>query len=168
MERPTKYPSTPHWPSSLKVHRDDTYSQYPKNFIGKRIIITEKLDGGNTCLFNGQVYARSVVQPSNDGWFAMVKKHHAWKSNYPYCEDVAFYGEDVYGAVFDEFTRSKQESWYALRSTLTATKAKCKFIGNYKGNSNWGHQLSLKAETDTNYQYFKVTAYDYDNLKYLF
>lgn len=70
------------------------------------------------------------------------------------------YGEDVYGAVFDEFTRSKQESWYALRSTLTATKAKCKFIGNYKGNSNWGHQLALKAETDTNYEYFRVTAYD--------
>lgn len=70
------------------------------------------------------------------------------------------YGEDVYGAVFDEFTRSKQESWFALRSTLTATKAKCKFIGNYKGNSNWGHQLALKAESDTNYKYFRVTAYD--------
>ena len=71
------------------------------------------------------------------------------------------YGEDVYAAVFDEFTRAKIEAWYALRSTLTATKAKCKFIGNYKGNSNWGHQLGLKAETDNlNYRYFKITAFD--------
>jgi|TARA_Y100000310_G_scaffold90528_3_gene87830 hypothetical protein len=70
------------------------------------------------------------------------------------------YGEDVYGAVFDEFTRAKQESWFALRSTLTATKAKCKFIGNYKGNSNWGHQLGLKSETDSNYKYYRITAYD--------
>ena len=71
------------------------------------------------------------------------------------------YGEDVYAAVFDEFTRAKIEAWYALRSTLTATKAKCKFIGNYKGNSNWGHQLGLKSETDPiNYRYFKITAFD--------
>lgn|GEM_PF-1121401 len=71
------------------------------------------------------------------------------------------YGEDVYFAVFDEFTRAKPEAWYALRSTLSFTKAKCKFIGNYKGNSNWGHQLGLKSETDPeNYKYFKITAYD--------
>lgn len=70
------------------------------------------------------------------------------------------YGEDVYAAVFDEFTRAKQEAWFALRSTLTATKGKCKFIGNYKGNSNWGHQLALKAETDHNYEYHRITAYD--------
>lgn len=71
------------------------------------------------------------------------------------------YGEDVYAAVFDEFTRAKEEAWHALRTTLTATGAKCKFIGNFKGNSNWGHQLSLKASTDPeNYKAIKVTAYD--------
>jgi hypothetical protein len=70
------------------------------------------------------------------------------------------YGEDVYSAVFDEFTRAKQEAWWALRSTLTATQAPCKLIGNFKGTSNWGHQLSLKAQTDTEYQYFKITAWD--------
>ena len=70
------------------------------------------------------------------------------------------YGEDVYSAVFDEFTRAKQESWWALRSTLTATKAPCKLIGNFKGTSNWGHQLSLKAQTDPEYEYFRITAWD--------
>jgi len=70
------------------------------------------------------------------------------------------YGEDVYSAVFDEFTRAKEEAWHALRSTLTATKAPCKFIGNFKGKANWGHQLSLKAKDDPNYEYFRITAWD--------
>ena len=71
------------------------------------------------------------------------------------------YGEDVFGVVFDEFTRARQEAWFALRSTLTATKGWCKFIGNYKGNGNWGHQLSLNAETDPQtYSYRKVNAWE--------
>ena len=48
------------------------------------------------------------------------------------------YGEDVYAAVFDEFTRAREEAWHALRSTLTATKAKCKLIGNAKGKKKLG------------------------------
>jgi hypothetical protein len=72
----------------------------------------------------------------------------------------SLYGEDVFSAVFDEFTRAKQEAWWALRSTLTATQAPCKLIGNYKGTSNWGHQLSVKALTDPEYEYFKITAWD--------
>ena len=40
------------------------------------------------------------------------------------------FGDDVYAAVFDEFTRAREQAWFALRSTLTATRGKCKFIGN--------------------------------------
>lgn len=74
--QPIKYPSTPHWPWSQKVHRDDTYHKNPEFFVNKKVVMTEKIDGGNTLLFNGDVYARSVLTPANDGWFAMVKKHH--------------------------------------------------------------------------------------------
>lgn len=71
------------------------------------------------------------------------------------------YGEDVYAAVFDEFTRAREESWYALRSTLTATKGPCKLIGNYTGNGNWGYQLTEKAKLpDSEYEYFKINAWD--------
>jgi len=69
------------------------------------------------------------------------------------------YGEDVYAAVFDEFTRAKEEAWFALRSTLTHTKGKCKFIGNYTGDSSWGHILSKKAMTDPEYAYFKIDCW---------
>lgn len=71
------------------------------------------------------------------------------------------FGEDVYSAVFDEAPRARQESWFALRSTLTATRAKCKLIGNFGGTANWVHQLKEKSlEKDSEYGYFKVTAWD--------
>ena len=70
------------------------------------------------------------------------------------------YGEDVIGAVFDEFTRGKPDAWYALRSTLTATNGWCKFIGNYKGQGNWGHQLAMNAEKNPKvYAYRVVNAW---------
>ena len=70
------------------------------------------------------------------------------------------FGDDVMGVVFDEFTRGRQEAWFAIRSTLTKTMGWCKFIGNYKGNGNWGHQLALNAETDPKtYAYRKVNAW---------
>lgn len=73
----------------------------------------------------------------------------------------SLYGEDVFAAVFDEFTRAKEEAWFALRSTLTHTKGPCKFIGNSKGKKNWGHKLWLKAKGgEPGYKAFKVTAYD--------
>lgn len=74
----------------------------------------------------------------------------------------ALYGDDVYAAVVDEASRCREEAWFALRSTLTSTGGKCKFIGNVKGRKNWFYKMSLRAKTgeDPNYQYFKVTAYD--------
>lgn len=70
------------------------------------------------------------------------------------------YGEDVYSAVFDEFTRAREQAWHALRSTITATRGKVKFIGNAKGSKNWGHKLGLRAKEGGEWEYHKITAYD--------
>lgn len=72
------------------------------------------------------------------------------------------YGDDVYAAVMDEASRCREAAWFALRSTITSTGGKCKFIGNVKGRKNWFYKISQKAKNggDTNYQYFKITAYD--------
>ena len=71
------------------------------------------------------------------------------------------FGEDVYAAVFDEFTRAKAEAWYALRTTLSSTRGPCKLIGNVKGRKNWGHRLALEAKNGKrNYRNFKITADD--------
>lgn len=69
------------------------------------------------------------------------------------------YGEDVYSIVFDEAPRGRVEAWYALRSTITATKGIMKMIGNFKGIANWMHKLKEKSKTDPEYSYFKITAW---------
>lgn len=71
------------------------------------------------------------------------------------------YGDDVYAAVVDEASRMREESWFALRTTLTATKGKCKLIGNVKGKKNWFYKLGERARLgESDYKFFKITAYD--------
>lgn len=72
------------------------------------------------------------------------------------------YGDDVYAFVFDEFTRAREAAWFALRSTITSTGGKGKFIGNAKSKKNWGYKLAMKAKAgnEPDYQFFKITAYD--------
>lgn len=109
--QPPKYPSTGHWRWSPTVHRDDSYHSDPEYFVGKPLIITEKIDGGNTCLHDGKVYARSVDSPASDGWFAMVKKHHAWKG-YQWGLETAVYGEDIYGIHSIEYEPVREDNTY--------------------------------------------------------
>lgn len=71
------------------------------------------------------------------------------------------YGEDVYSLVIDEASRVREESWHALRSTITSTHAPVKMIGNVKGRKNWFYRLCRRAESgDDNMAYFKLTALD--------
>lgn len=76
------------------------------------------------------------------------------------------YGDDVYAFVFDEFTRAREAAWWALRSTITSTGGPGKFIGNAKGQKNWGWKLFTRAKERDNiknggqYEVFKITAYD--------
>ena len=58
----------------------------------------------------------------------------------------SLYGEDVYAAVIDEASRCREESWIAVRSTLTATNGPVRIIGNVKGRRNWAFQLARLAE----------------------
>ena len=76
------------------------------------MVVTEKLDGGNTLLHAGKVYARSVSAPSHGKWMAMVKKHHAWKVKEP---DVYLYGENIYGVHSIAYGPvAEQETFYAF------------------------------------------------------
>ena len=71
------------------------------------------------------------------------------------------YGEDVYAAVIDEASRVREESWHAVRSTLTSTRGQVRIIGNVKGRQNWFYRLARKAETgEPNMVYAKITAFD--------
>ena len=102
-----KYPRTPYWPTSPSVYdcdRDtiDASKLFadPAAFVGRPLVITEKIDGGNTCLYRGEVYSRSVSAPSHAKWLGMVRKYHSYKSrvwDYMRKSDLALYGEDIFG-----------------------------------------------------------------------
>jgi phage FluMu gp28-like protein len=71
------------------------------------------------------------------------------------------FGEDVFASVFDEATRAREDAWFALRSTLTATRGKVRIIGNVRGRKNWAYRLARKAESgEPGMSYQKITAYD--------
>lgn len=110
-----KYPSTRYWPWSPAVGREDGRHANPQQFVGAPVVATEKLDGGNTLLHAGKVYGRSVSAPSDAGWMAMVKKHHAWKVTEP---DAHLYGEDIYGLhsiAYDPVPEDRTFYAFALR-----------------------------------------------------
>ena len=73
----------------------------------------------------------------------------------------SLYGEDVHAAVIDEATRVKEDAWFAVRSTLTATRGKVRIIGNVKGRRNWAYRLARRAESgEPDMHYARITAYD--------
>lgn len=71
------------------------------------------------------------------------------------------YGEDVFAAVIDEASRMREDAWFAIRSTLTATRGPVRIIGNVKGRRNWFFNLARKAETgERGMSYHKIIAAD--------
>lgn len=73
----------------------------------------------------------------------------------------SLYGEDVWAAVLDEASRMRPEAFYAVRSTLTATRGPIRIIGNVKGRKNWFYQGCRKAEAgEKGHSYHKIIATD--------
>ena len=75
-EKLKNYPRTPHLPYSPGRTSDDkslTNADAEKFFVGKKIVVTEKMDGGNACVRNGKVYARSHSHPATHASFSSLK-----------------------------------------------------------------------------------------------
>lgn len=71
-----KYPRTPHLPWSPGASSDDVKATGVSQFVGQEVLVTEKMDGENTTLYQDGLHARSLdsaYHPSRD-W---VKRLHA-------------------------------------------------------------------------------------------
>ena len=55
-----KYPRTPHLPWSPGATDDDVTQLELTSFIGKQVVVTEKMDGENTTIYRDYVHARSI------------------------------------------------------------------------------------------------------------
>ena len=94
-----KYPRTPYWPKSPSMEKGARVMTDTSRIIGHEVVITEKLDGSNVLLHQGEVYPRSTTSgpARNHPWLAMARKHHAWKTTLPELQELLLYGEDIYG-----------------------------------------------------------------------
>lgn len=56
-----KYPKTMHFDFSQSLQNDDRKIETLDDFIGKRVIVTEKLDGENATVYSDYYHPRSVI-----------------------------------------------------------------------------------------------------------
>ncbi len=75
-----KYPRTLHLPWSQGFSRDDMVLSDLSGFIGEEVVITEKMDGENTTMYNNYLHARSIdykPHKSRD-WVQNLLKKEGW------------------------------------------------------------------------------------------
>lgn len=101
-----KYPRIPHFPFSPGVARDDNINyDYWNRLSTERVVITEKLDGENTCFNKEGVFARSHSKPTQNPWADYLKpKWSALKNN---LGNLEIFGENLYAVHSIEYTQLK-------------------------------------------------------------
>jgi hypothetical protein len=105
-----KYPRTYHFPFSPGTTSDDRIAKNFDNLLQEPIIITEKLDGENTCLNQHGVFARSHGAPTRNPWANYL--WDIWNSLHKQLGDLELFGESVYAVHSIEY--SKLDSYYYL------------------------------------------------------
>ena len=91
-----KFPRTPHLPWSPGFTGDDERLADCNHFGNKILVVTEKMDGENTCIYSdGYVHARSIDSASNP-WQTWIRAESK-KFSYKLPEGWRIYGENMYG-----------------------------------------------------------------------
>ena len=102
----SKYPRTYHLPYSKGATNDDKISKDVNYLLGKEIVITEKLDGSNSCIKKDGAYGRSHAVFTTNPWDVELKKLHSIIGNYLDDETYVF-GESLYALHSIEYTNLK-------------------------------------------------------------
>jgi RNA ligase len=89
-----KYPRTYHCPWSQGITNDDRVLKNMDSFIGKEIIVTEKMDGENTTIYSDYLHARSVDAQSH--WTQSFVRQLQNKIGYNIPKGWRICGENLY------------------------------------------------------------------------
>lgn len=90
-----KYGRTYHLPFSEGVTSDDKVLWEWEKLLQQPVVITEKLDGENTCLKSTGVYARSHTAPTRNPWAGNMWE--IWNRVQHDLGDLEVFGENLYG-----------------------------------------------------------------------
>lgn len=88
-----KYPRTPHLPWSEGQTKDDRTLESCDHFIGKQVVVTEKMDGENTTIYRDYIHARSI--DGRDHWSRSRVKNLAGKIGWEIPEGYRICGENL-------------------------------------------------------------------------
>jgi len=97
-----KYSRTYHFPFSKGTTSDDRIQANWEQILQHEIVVTEKLDGENTCLKTTGFYARSHAAPTRNPWAKNMKG--LWEMVKNDLGDLEFFGENLYGIHSIEYT----------------------------------------------------------------
>lgn len=97
-----KYNRTYHFPFSPGTTSDDRIKNDWQDILEHELVLTEKLDGENTCLKTNGVYARSHVEPTRNPWAQNMWR--IWDMLNQNLGDLEIFGENLYGIHSIEYT----------------------------------------------------------------
>jgi hypothetical protein len=94
MKQHVKYPRTYHVPWSPGTQSDDRFLPSVKQFEGKEVVVTEKLDGENTTMYNDGLHARSIdgLHHPTRNYVKRIHGEISWKIP----ENMRVCGENMY------------------------------------------------------------------------
>jgi hypothetical protein len=98
-----KYPRTAHFPFSEGAQNDDRILSDWQGLLEKEIVITEKLDGENTCLKTSGYFARSHGAINQKPWAKNIKT--IWERVGKSLGDFHVFGENLYAIHSIEYNR---------------------------------------------------------------
>jgi hypothetical protein len=97
-----KYPRTYHLPFSPGTTSDDRIATDVSRLFGEEVVITEKLDGENTCLNRFGVFARSHAAPTRNPWASYLQERwQCWRHD---LGELELFGESLYAVHSLEYT----------------------------------------------------------------
>ncbi len=109
-----KYGRTYHFPFSPGTTSDDKIQHDWLPILQHELVITEKLDGENTCLKSDGVYARSHVEPTRNPWAANMRT--IWEQVRHDLGSLEIFGENLYGLHSIEYQRLRHYFYvFAIR-----------------------------------------------------
>jgi hypothetical protein len=108
-----KYPRTLHLPFSPGTTSDDRIARDVSALTGGApIVITEKLDGENTCLNRWGVFARSHAAPTRNPWASYL--WDTWNRVKNELGDLEIFGESLYAVHSITYTGLRDGYFYVF------------------------------------------------------
>ncbi|MCY9581425.1 RNA ligase family protein [Paenibacillus alvei] len=89
-----KYPKTMHLPWSRSYTNDDKILRNTNHFIGREVVVTEKMDGENTTMYTNGIHARSLDSKDHPSRHIVKMLHGGIQYLIP--EGYRLCGENVY------------------------------------------------------------------------